>query len=177
MMSSATLGLWALLLLSQFYSTSGILHGPGYAFTLVAPPGWVFDDKSGADDGLPAVFYRDGETWPSAKVVMYAKVSALERGQLLDQGIAAAIRRLKRTNPSLEVETAPPIPRVLGGTFQVRVFRGTWGGATEYVAYSAEGAWVVQLVLSGSSELISDAYGSYLQLLKTYAFFSDRVQE
>ena len=51
----------------------GIVRGPGYAFTLKAPSGWVIDAASGVEQGLPAVFYPKGGTWSESPAVAYAR--------------------------------------------------------------------------------------------------------
>lgn len=56
----------------------GIVYGPKAAFNISAPDGWVIDNKSGAEEGLPCVLYLKGATWQSAEPLMYAKVASTE---------------------------------------------------------------------------------------------------
>ena len=48
----------------------GIVYGPKAAFNISAPEGWVLDNESGVDQGLPCVLYPKGSTWADANAVM-----------------------------------------------------------------------------------------------------------
>ena len=52
-----------------------IVHGPKGAFNIAAPDGWVIDNSAGAENGLPCVLYRKGQTWETADPLMYAKIA------------------------------------------------------------------------------------------------------
>ena len=54
----------------------GIVYGPKAAFNISAPEGWVLDNESGADQGMPCVLYPKSSSWADAKTVMYAKVAS-----------------------------------------------------------------------------------------------------
>ena len=56
----------------------GIVYGPKAAFNISAPDGWVLDNESGKEQGLPCVLYPKGESWANAKTVMYAKIASTE---------------------------------------------------------------------------------------------------
>ena len=53
---------------------SGIVYGRNHAYSLTAPRDWVLDNKSGASQGLFAVFYPWGSSWQASDVVMYSNV-------------------------------------------------------------------------------------------------------
>src|SRR5947207_11362377 len=53
---------------------AGIVYGPKAAFSIAAPEGWVLDNTSGADQGLPCVLYPKGFSWSDARTIMYAKI-------------------------------------------------------------------------------------------------------
>ena len=48
-------------------SSFGIIYGPKAGFNIAAPEGWVIDNKAGAEQGLPCVLYRKGDTWENAE--------------------------------------------------------------------------------------------------------------
>jgi hypothetical protein len=52
----------------------GIVYGPKAAFDIAAPEGWVLDNESGKNQGLPCVLYPKGQSWAHAKTVMYADI-------------------------------------------------------------------------------------------------------
>jgi hypothetical protein len=56
----------------------GIVYGPKAAFNISAPEGWVLDNESGAEQGLPCVLYPKGSSWSDAKTVMYANMAGPE---------------------------------------------------------------------------------------------------
>ena len=56
----------------------GIVYGPKAAFNISAPKGWVLDNESGKEQGMPCVLYPKGSSWADAKTVMYAKIASTE---------------------------------------------------------------------------------------------------
>jgi hypothetical protein len=56
----------------------GIVYGPKAAFNISAPEGWVLDNESGVEQGLPCVLYPKGESWADARTVMYAKIASTQ---------------------------------------------------------------------------------------------------
>jgi hypothetical protein len=57
-------------------SPFGIVYGPKAGFNIAAPEGWVIDNSSGVEQGLPCVLYRKGDTWENADPLMYAKIAS-----------------------------------------------------------------------------------------------------
>src|SRR6266446_5058099 len=58
--------------------TGGIVYGPKAAFNIAAPEGWVLDNESGVEQGLPCVLYPKGESWADARTVIYAKIAGTD---------------------------------------------------------------------------------------------------
>src|SRR5438067_3019037 len=56
----------------------GIVYGPKAAFNISAPDGWVLDNTSGAEQGLPCVLYPKGSSWSDARTIMYAKIASTQ---------------------------------------------------------------------------------------------------
>src|SRR5215217_4740882 len=81
-MKTKTNLLLALVLSASSIATSAdqvpfaIVHGPKAAFNIAAPEGWVIDNSAGAEDGLPCMLYRKGNTWDNADPLMYAKIAS-----------------------------------------------------------------------------------------------------
>jgi hypothetical protein len=158
-------------------NNGGILSGPGFAFILVAPDGWVLDDVSGQKEGLPAVFYKRGDSWSRAKVVMYANPVRRSKGETLKGIIAADVTRFRKLNPGIVVEDGVPLAVANGRKLQVKVFRGTQAGDTEVVAYADESSCVVMLVLSGTEDRVRGARSSFGALLRSYIFITTDVRD
>jgi hypothetical protein len=64
--------------LAQNKYAGGIVYGPKAAFNISAPQGWVLDNESGVEQGLPCVLYPKGESWADARTVMYAKIAGTD---------------------------------------------------------------------------------------------------
>jgi len=62
----------------QENNRGGIVYGPKAAFNISAPEGWVLDNQSGADQGLPCVLYPKGSSWSDARTIMYAKIASTQ---------------------------------------------------------------------------------------------------
>ena len=78
--------------LSQQYP-GGIVYGPKAAFNISAPNGWVLDNQSGQNQGLPCVLYRKGQSWADGKTVMYAKIASTEY-ENVNEFVAMAIKEM-----------------------------------------------------------------------------------
>jgi hypothetical protein len=160
----------------QSNDNAGILSGPGFAFILAAPDGWILDDKSGEKEGLPAVFYKRGDTWSRARVVMYANPVRKSKGETVASIIAADVRRFRERNPGIAVEEGPPAAVADTRKLPVKVFRGTRAGDTDVVAYADESSCVVMIVLSGTATEVQAAQPSFAALLRTYTFITADVR-
>src|SRR5213079_1644747 len=57
---------------------SGSVYGPKAGFNISAPEGWVVDNESGKEQGMPCVLYPKGSSWSDAKTVMYANMAGAE---------------------------------------------------------------------------------------------------
>jgi hypothetical protein len=72
----------------------GIVYGPKAAFNIGAPEGWVLDNESGKEHGLPCVLYPKGDSWADARTVMYAKIAST-RYEDVNAFVTAAIKDMK----------------------------------------------------------------------------------
>ena len=83
----------------------GIVYGPKAAFNLTAPKGWVLDNQSGKNQGLPCVLYRKGQSWADGKTVMYAKVASTDFEDV-DVFVSWAINEMKEKHGMPKVKVA-----------------------------------------------------------------------
>ena len=79
---------------SQTYP-GGIVYGPKAAFNIAAPEGWVLDNESRAQQGLPCVLYPKGESWADARTIMYAKIASTQYEDV-NAFVATAIKELAK---------------------------------------------------------------------------------
>src|SRR5206468_7937547 len=84
----------------------GIVYGPKAAFNISSPEGWVLDNESGRDQGMPCVLYPKGSSWSDAKTVMYAKIASTQYEDV-DKFVAIAIKEMKdrRGLPKEKIES------------------------------------------------------------------------
>jgi hypothetical protein len=84
----------------------GIVYGPKAAFTISAPAGWVLDNESGANQGLPCVLYPKGSTWADANAIMYAKIAGTDYEDV-GKFVAMAIKQMEKAHgkPKEKVDT------------------------------------------------------------------------
>ncbi|HEV2047381.1 MAG TPA: hypothetical protein VGQ95_12390 [Chthoniobacterales bacterium] len=75
----------------------GIVYGPKAAFNISAPEGWVLDNESGAQQGLPCVLYPKGSTWADAKTIIYAKIASTQFEDV-NVFVAMAIKEMAKTH-------------------------------------------------------------------------------
>jgi hypothetical protein len=100
-MKLVLLGCTALLLCSRVLAQDnyrgGIVYGPKAAFNISAPEGWVLDNQSGAEQGLPCVLYPKGFTWADARTIVYAKIASTQFEDV-NAFVAMAIKEMKKTH-------------------------------------------------------------------------------
>ncbi len=117
----------------------GIVYGGELAVAVIAPDGWVLDNKSGVSQGTHAVLYPRGSSWKDAPEVMYVNTGQIESGGSIDTVIAEDVDKFKKKFPRVNIETLEPIATKSGAQAQVRAFSG--GGYLNYeaVAYARLG--------------------------------------
>jgi len=81
-------------ILAQETTPAGNVYGPKASFNITAPEGWVVDNESGKEQGMPCVLYRKGSSWSDAKTVMYAKVAS-PQWEGVNAFVATAIKEMK----------------------------------------------------------------------------------
>src|SRR4030095_407855 len=86
-------------ILAQESFRGGIVYGPKATFDIAAPDGWVLDNKSGVEQGLPCVLYPKGSSWADAKTIMYAKIASTEFEDV-NEFVAWAIKGMKAKHGS-----------------------------------------------------------------------------
>ena len=82
--------------LGQAKYRGGIVYGPKAAFNISAPEGWVLDNESGKDQGMPCVLYAKGSSWSNAKTVIYAKIASTQFEDV-NAFVAMAIKDMEKT--------------------------------------------------------------------------------
>ncbi len=163
---------------SKMESGSGIVYGEQHAFLISAPPGWILDNESAADQGIHAVFYPKGSSWDKAPAVMYANSVKKHKGAAtVQEFINSDFARFKKSNPKIAISEGRPLKTEDGKIAQVRVFKGDQWGNWEAAAYIDEPVAVVILVLSArSQEAFQKSLPAFEKLVGSYRFFTEDVK-
>jgi hypothetical protein len=157
----------------------GILYGPGYAFLISAPKGWIMDDQAGQSQGVPVVFYHRGESWLGGDPTMYVNLSYKVKGQddTIQKVIQYDIEQTRKQDPEMKAEAAAPLQTGDGRKAVVYTFSGPGRGRSqEQVAYLDTPQVVMMLVLSARTEATyKAALPDYLRLVRSFAFLANNV--
>lgn len=156
----------------------GIVRGPGYAFTLKAPTGWVIDAVSGVEQGLPAVFYPKGATWAESPSVAYARARPKTKEVSTIEGtVQAAVEALRaQGNPGYSAKFLKTIRTEDGKEGTVYQCNGSKTGDIEATAYFMEKRTIDFVTLSCRSEKVYEAaLPAFEQLVASYAFHADKI--
>lgn len=156
---------------------TGIVYGYDHTFAITAPDGWVLDNQAGVPDGLHAVFYPIGESWPNASAVMYTSVASKEKEhrsfeQIIDDDVAG-FREASGNGIAREIGKEKTAD---GAPVRIWYFENSRQGRIEQVAFIEESKVVVMLSYSASSQKAYEKTSSALkELLKSYRFLTDKV--
>ncbi len=166
-------GISATLRAQQGTGGTGIIYGPGHAFSVTAPPGWILDNQAGRGDGLYAVFYRPGESWRHAEAAMYVNTAQPGVGSIMRQD---SLRFMARY-PGVRVTARGAIKTNDSVTVPVRQFVGDSSGNVEAVAYVPEATVTPIIVLTARSrQAFENALPAFVELVRSYHFISAHVE-
>jgi hypothetical protein len=154
----------------------GMVYGPKAAFNIAAPEGWVLDNESGAEQGLPCVLYPKGESWADARTVMYAKIASTQYEDA-DKFAAVAIKQMESTHgkPKEKIEKGKTGD---GQAFFINEYSATktysqW----ERVAYVQLPKAVAYIVLSSRDEASYRKDAPALrEVLKTFTYLEPKTE-
>lgn len=149
---------------------SGIITYEGVVFGLTPPQGWLLDAESGIGNGVPVVFYPEGSSWETAKVVMYANVTVKHDGETVDSLVRQDMARFKNDDNSVVISDMQPIA-IGKKQAMVKSFYGKSPENYEAVAYIDEKQHVVFLVLSAKSmHMFESSLPQFSNLVSSYFY-------
>lgn len=160
--------------LGQDAYKGGVVYGPKAAFKIDAPTGWVLDNQSGVQQGLPCVLYPKDSSWAAAKTIIYAKIASTEFEDA-EKFVAMAIKEMKKTH----------------GTPREKISAGKTGDGkqffiNEYPASKTYSQWeriayiqlpkaVAYIVLSSRDEAsYHQDSGALIEVLKTFMYLEQK---
>lgn len=147
---------------------SSVVRGNGFEIFLAAPKGWAIEARPNRYDGLPAVLFRRGESFRTAKNVMFVN---LDRRTDPDLAAFAANRRADflKSRPGATVR---PIGSLLAGdghTALVFAFDDPRIGQYERRAYLTTADGIVTLFLQCDTAKARGAHaGAFHALIQTF---------
>ena len=153
----------------------GIVYGPKAAFTISAPAGWVLDNSSGVEQGLPCVLYPKDSSWSDARTIMYAKIASTQFTDV-EAFVAKAIKEMQKTHgtPKQKIESGKTSD---GHPFFINEYPATKSYSQwERVAYVQLPGAVAYIVLSSRDEPSYRKDSSALrEVLKAFAYMKSRM--
>ena len=159
-------------------SLSGLVYGHNHSYLLSAPKGWVLDNQVAREQGIMVVFYKKGESWGDGETVMYTNFTNFDsiKNEKFKDLIDAAIKQFKITSPGIEVLKQKPIKISKEKTAMVYYFPGQTNGSYENIAFIEEkkGASII-LISSRTKKGLDDNTASFIELVKSYTFLTDKV--
>jgi hypothetical protein len=160
--------------MSAIKDGSSMVFGNGYFFCIKAPSGWTIDQSSGANNGLPAVFYEEGNSWGKASNVMYTQIWDKENNDSLESIIEQDIKNYKKGYPGLVVEDKPDIVTAKGIIAKVKGFTGGSKSAYEAIAYFDEPRIVVMLIFQSlNKDDFDKRYIAFNELIRSYNYIGE----
>jgi len=156
----------------------GIVYGPKAAFNIAAPEGWVLDNTSGADQGLPCVLYPNGSSWSDARTIMYAKIASTQFEDV-NAFVAMAIKEMQERHGKPKEKVASGKTHD-GHDYFINEYPATKSYSQwERVAYVQLPRAVAYIVLSSRDEASYRKDSPALQeVLKTFVYLEPKsVQE
>lgn len=120
----------------------GYIHGENHCYYFNAPSGWVLDNVSGKDQGVPMVFYPKSSSWAQAVTVIYSRNADFVPGAKTPQEkIRGQVNkvleefRASGAGPALQASMVKSIKSKSGSNGEVWKFSGDKWGNSELVAY------------------------------------------
>lgn len=165
--------------MAQQDMNGGMIYGDDHAFLLQAPAGWVLDNSAGVSQGLHAVFYKKGQSWAKAEIVMYATTEKLQTitYNTLQDFIDADVKHFKKEFKDIVIEDAPAIQITDSIKASVKYFSGITYANYDAIAYINAGKVAVVIALSSrTKEGFEDSKNAFEKLVKSYVFVTDKVE-
>jgi hypothetical protein len=153
----------------------GIVYGPKAAFNISAPEGWVLDNESGANQGMPCVLYLKGSLWSDAKTVMYAKIASTQFEDV-NAFVAMAIKDMMKKHGAPKGKIASGKTKD-GHPYFINEYLATKSYSQwERVAYVQLPRAVAYIVLSSRDEASYRKDSDALQeVLKTFVYLEPKA--
>lgn len=131
----------------------GLLFGPNHAFFVTAGPGWVLDNKSGANRGLHMVFYPSGESWSDSPVIVYGRSVPKSIAPTVKIQVEKTVKAFHQNgNPKYAGKKQPSLELSNGQPVEIFHFSGDKWGNYEAAGYFVEKDTINFLIYSARTK-------------------------
>jgi hypothetical protein len=90
------------ILFSEQDKNGGIIYGKDWAYTILAPKGWIWDSKTLAKQGIWGLFYSAETKFSPTTLHMYINPVSVAKDVSLEEFIKEDISNFKRQNKSID---------------------------------------------------------------------------
>jgi hypothetical protein len=148
----------------------GIVYGNKIGIGVSAPKGWIFDKKSGVNQGLHGVMYPEGSSWETSNQMMYVNIGKMKPSETLENFIQGDIESFVKNSSKLKVEKMNSLTMQGGIKAEVRQFTGDKWNNYERIAYAQKGSSVAIYVLSSRTKIDYEKSISAFEEMVTKSF-------
>lgn len=155
----------------------GILYGKNFSYIISAPKGWVFDNESGASQGLHAVIYPKGKSWENAPAAIYSKGAQKKEGETITKFINNDFEDFKKNSPNIKMDDYSKITTGDNREAVVKMFSNDKWGNYELVAYIDMPKAIGVIVLtSRDKKSFDNSTKAFEQVVKSFKFLTDDLK-
>jgi|GEM_PF-5479165 len=152
---------------------SGIIYGPGFAFTLTAPAGWRLDEKAAKENDLFAAVLPKNKSWKEADIRMYASIVRLDSSK--NESIHTVMKRdakyFQSHSKSLQITDLDTVDFGEQRIF-LRAIRGVEKEPYKIIGYAEENNLIVLIGMGSTNKsLYEENLRNFRSLLASFRFF------
>jgi len=157
---------------------AGIIYGPGFALSLMAPQGWYIDEQTGKRHGLLAVILPENQTWNTAKTRIYSSVAFFD--SVMNTPAAVLQKDTTYFHSAGSDVSISPIDTLMDANGRVSFSYEVTGMPQEpykIITYIPENKVMILLGMGAASkDLYRKTLPQYQQVVLSYTFFTQRTK-
>jgi hypothetical protein len=141
-------------LAKQLEGSSGKAYGERHSYHLTAPKGWIIDDESAREQGVPLVFYPVGSSWKNSQAVIYTRPRTIDGNiRTIDDVVKSLVANFHQNgSPNYRGEFKQNLSLPNRRTARIYWFGGDRDGNYEAVAYIKERETINFIVLNARTK-------------------------
>jgi hypothetical protein len=141
-------------LANRLEGSSGEAFGDRHSYHLTAPKGWIIDDESTREQGVPLVFYPVGSSWKNSQAVIYTRPRTIGGNiRTIDDVVKSLVADFHQNgSPNYRGEFKQNLSLQNRRTARIYWFDGDRDGNYEAVAYIKERETINFIVLNARTK-------------------------